>query len=52
MKLNFELLEHILKKIDTCPAKDGCLTGDSGDIHCILCKHNVLSTDELKGIRW
>jgi len=46
--LNDDLLQHIVNKINDCPAvKDGCIAGDSGEVHCILCKHNILSTEEL-----
>ena len=48
---NISLLLHMLKMVDDCTGWKGC-PGDSGDVHCILCRHNVLSTEELKKTNW
>ena len=53
-KTNIDLLTWMLAEIETCPVSHGAAAcpGDSGDIHCILCNKNVLSTDELKKTNW
>lgn len=49
MKLNKELMSWIFEQIKNC---SGCFAGDSGEVHCILCTKNVLSTEELKETIW
>jgi len=49
--LNIPLLYWMQNKINDCPIGESC-SGDCGEIHCILCKHNVLSTEELKETVW
>ena len=51
VRTNISLLLHMLKMVDDCTGWNGC-PGDSGDVHCILCRHNVLSTEELKRTNW
>lgn len=54
VKINIDLLTWMLAEIEKCPVSHGAAPcpGDSGDIHCIICNKNVLSTDELKKTNW
>jgi len=54
VKINIDLLTWMLAEIETCPVSHGAAScsGDSGEIHCILCNKNVLSTDELQKTNW
>lgn len=44
--LNDDLLAYIRDKIEKCPVVTIC-PGDSDEVHCMLCKKCVLSTEEL-----
>lgn len=50
--LNTEMLGLMVKAVLECSVHVGACPGDCGEIHCILCKGNVLSTDELRNLVW
>jgi hypothetical protein len=52
--INIKLLLHMMDAIDNCELT-GTHTpcpGDSGAVACILCKKNILSTEEMIWKNW
>lgn len=55
MYLNIEILNWMLTEIENCERakrSEFICPGDSGELPCIICKNNVLSTEELKLTNW